>query len=141
MATRQDILGEARALVGVRFRHQGRDARLGLDCVGLVAVIGKRLGLPLQDRADYSRQPDGRLIEHLERGGLLRVERPPVPGDVLVFEYNARGVPEHVAIRTPYGMVHSFAEPRKVVETVYADPWPARLLAVMEFPGIEGEAA
>ncbi|MBX3380099.1 MAG: C40 family peptidase [Phycisphaeraceae bacterium] len=132
MATTADIILAARACVGAKFRHQGRDPRTGIDCVGLIAHVARSLGLPIVDRVDYGKQPDGRLIEHLESAGLVRIDRDPAPGDVMVFAYNAPDVPEHVAIRTDYGMVHSFAVPRKVVETVYADPWPARLLAVMQ---------
>ena len=34
----KDIAARARSLVGVRFRPQGRDPGIGLDCVGLAAV-------------------------------------------------------------------------------------------------------
>jgi cell wall-associated NlpC family hydrolase len=36
---RTDYLARARALVGCRFRAQGRNPELGLDCVGLALTV------------------------------------------------------------------------------------------------------
>lgn len=44
MTTRERVLAEARALLGVRFMHQGRMAEHGLDCLGLLLVVAMLSG-------------------------------------------------------------------------------------------------
>ena len=58
--TRQDIVREARSLLGVPFRHQGKSADTGVDCRGLLLVVGERLGRQLigEYRDNYARDPD-----------------------------------------------------------------------------------
>jgi cell wall-associated NlpC family hydrolase len=112
----------ARALVGCRFRPQGRDSAHGLDCVG---VIVASFALPLDAvRTDYrTRGLHKREIE----AGLVRpfrkVARTQVrPGDVLVMAIAPDQL--HLAIRTGRGFVHADAGLRKVVETPGTPPWP-----------------
>jgi cell wall-associated NlpC family hydrolase len=67
------VVDEARAMVGTRFRHKGRDAR-GYDCVGVIVEAYRRaLGVDIDDR-DYRKDvPRSRAIgwvnEHFERLG------------------------------------------------------------------------
>jgi cell wall-associated NlpC family hydrolase len=58
--TREDIIREALALVGVPFRHQGDDPEFGLDCRGVLLAIARRLNQTLtrEYRKDYSTKPD-----------------------------------------------------------------------------------
>ena len=48
MVTRTDIVAAARGWLGVPWRHQGR-SRAGVDCVGLVVVVCRSLGLSDHD--------------------------------------------------------------------------------------------
>jgi cell wall-associated NlpC family hydrolase len=63
--TRGDVVGVARLLIGVPFRHQGSDPDMGLDCRGVIEWIGLVLWgrkIPLRD---YQRKPSG--AEFLEK--------------------------------------------------------------------------
>ena len=40
-----DIIAQARTLIGVRFLHQGRDAAHGVDCLGLLLVVAAKLDI------------------------------------------------------------------------------------------------
>lgn len=53
-AQRHEFIRRARSCVGVRFRHQGRDPKTGLDCAGLAAwaMCGLRM---FKDVRGYSR--------------------------------------------------------------------------------------
>lgn len=51
MATRAQIVEEARSYLGTKWLHQGR-TRDGVDCAGLVACVGNALGLIAYDRND-----------------------------------------------------------------------------------------
>lgn len=115
------IVERARALVGCRFRRQGRDPRLGLDCVGLIVTT---FDVPTDEVPhDYRLRAcgDDRLKRELERH--FRRVRPSTArsGDVLLFTV-ATSRP-HLAVLTDRGFVHADARARRVVETPGAAPW------------------
>jgi cell wall-associated NlpC family hydrolase len=124
--TGQEIAARARALVGVRFRPQGRSAREGLDCIGLAALA---LGVE-GARRDYASR--GGNIELLESGfveaGLQRTDvfR---PGDVLVMRAGPAQL--HVGIATEAGIVHADAGLWRVVERPGSPEWP--VLSIWRF--------
>lgn len=118
--TRQDIVAQARELLEVKWAHQGRSVD-GVDCVGLVTMTAKKLGLSTFDLTDYARVPEG--IELLK---VLRSQMPEIHparrfqlGDVCVFHFI--GMPTHVGIVGDYkyggfSLIHAFNEVGKVVE-------------------------
>ena len=118
------IARRARGLVGVRFRPQGRDPMLGLDCVGAAAAAAD---LPRgRVRSDYGlRGQHLAAIEH----ELCDLGCRPVPieqagaGDVIVCE--AGPAQFHLVVRTWDAFVHADASLRLVVERPLPLPWPA----------------
>lgn len=56
MIARETVVAEARRWLDVRWEHQGRSAH-GLDCVGLVVMVCRALGLSAYDLAAYPREP------------------------------------------------------------------------------------
>jgi hypothetical protein len=114
-----DIVARARALIGVRFRPQGRSAPQGLDCIGLAGLaIGAR-DVP----HDYALRGGSarRLVEGLRAAG-LRAVATMAPGDVLVLAPRLDQL--HLGIFTGTGLVHGDAGLRKVVERPLPFPWP-----------------
>ena len=64
--TRSQIIQSALDLIGVRFLHQGRDPATGLDCVGLLVEVGKRVAYPhVDDVAAYRRVPSAEVIRQM----------------------------------------------------------------------------
>jgi hypothetical protein len=117
--TGASIVAAARAAVGCRFRLQGRDPALGLDCVGLVAVaLGGRGEVP----ADYAlRSGDAERAEDgLRAAGLCRVNQAEA-GDVLLLRAGPGQL--HLAIRSEAGIIHAEAALRRVVERPGAVPF------------------
>lgn len=116
-----DYAARARALVGTRFRPQGRGED-GLDCVGVVlATFG--IGADAV-RRDYALR--GNDIQEVRRV-LARFFNPVGPenaqaGDVLLMQ--AAKDQLHLAVRTREGFVHADARLRRVVETPGAPEWP-----------------
>lgn len=95
----------ARAYLGVPFRHQGRNPAVALDCIGLLVVAGRDVGLPvdLYDRTDYGKDPvDGTLECHLTAAFGNPVARNPrsvsqlQPDDIVAMDY--AGAIRHVGI-------------------------------------------
>jgi len=123
------MIAAARACIGTPFHHQGRKPGVGLDCIGLVIVALSAAGIPVRDRADYGRRPDGKsLIAALEDHG-ARKSSAIEAGSILVFRYD--GQPQHVALATGAdSMIHSFAPAGEVVETTIGDYWKRRLTGI-----------
>jgi cell wall-associated NlpC family hydrolase len=134
------IVAEARAWLGVPWRHQGR-SRSGIDCVGLVVRVAQALLLSDYDSAGYGRRAQGQgFVEHF-RSNMDGVAIPEAgPGDVLVFA--DRAYPCHCGFLTqrlgqPH-LLHAHALRRQVIEEPYAGEWPFKIKFAFRFrnPGI-----
>lgn len=133
MTTRQDIVDEARKHLGCRWVHQGR-SRAGVDCVGLVIKVAHGLGLSTFDIADYSRQPDPAMMRALLAEHMEPASKPQL-GDVLLMRFEKE--PQHVAIVTDIGIIHAYAQARRVVEHRLDSVWKSRIVGAYAFKGIE----
>jgi cell wall-associated NlpC family hydrolase len=145
MAAGLAVAAAARQWLGVRFAHQGR-SDMGLDCAGLVIVVGRELGLlPAElDVLAYARRPDGRsLVEHCA----AHLDRIPLGdlsvGDVAVFRIERD--PQHLAIVGDYhaggfSMIHAYAPSRKVVENRLDTVWAQRLIGAFRFRTCAGQS-
>ena len=123
MAKGDEVAARARALVGARFRPQGRDPKTGLDCVGAAAAAA---GVdPERVRRDYALR--GQTLAEIEHD-LCDLGCRPVPGsearagDVAVCV--AGPVQFHIVVLTDGGFVHADAGLRRVVERPLPIPWP-----------------
>jgi cell wall-associated NlpC family hydrolase len=98
------LADSARKFIGAKFRHRGRSPKL-MDCVGLVLLAYKELGVELKDYRLYPADPvrhGPNLTDHVRQalGDPVAVE--PVKyadmqdGDVLVIRYVHE--PHHVAV-------------------------------------------
>jgi hypothetical protein len=128
------IVARARALIGVRFRPQGRDPALGLDCVGMAAAAA---GLePERVRSDYSLR--GQHLAEIEHElcdlGCMPVVGEAQAGDAIVCEAGPGQL--HVLICSGSGFIHADAGLRKVVERPGPVPWP--IVSVWRLAGGEG---
>lgn len=119
---RIDYGERARALVGTRFRPQGRAPEHGVDCVGLILCV---FGLPDTEgrrdyrlRGDHRRELMGALGKRFRR--VPRAQRR--AGDVLLLQVAADQV--HLGIVTANGFVHADARIGMVVETPGLPDWP-----------------
>jgi cell wall-associated NlpC family hydrolase len=134
---RDSVVAAARAWLGVPWRHMGR-SRLGLDCVGLLVVVGRDLGLEVEDQERYPRRPQGGYLRQTLERQLVDGGRTPAPGDIGLFA--DRRTPFHAGIFSlRYGrlhMIHAYAKRRKVVEEPFDHEWPGLLDRVYALPRI-----
>lgn len=141
---REKIVSAARAEIGTPFRHQGRIPGKALDCAGLVIVVADKIGAEYRDQQGYSNRPSGGLLESALDGqsGLERIEiNDRKAGDVLLMRFNSD--PQHLAIFAGLvdvyqaeGIIHAWAQARKVCEHRMSDEWRSRIVRAYRFRGI-----
>jgi len=116
-----DFAERARALVGKRFRPQGRGEH-GLDCVGVMTATFSID--PRTVRSDYTMR--GNSLKELEanlQSHFRKVARTHLrSGDLMVMSAGADQL--HLGVRTDAGFVHAHAGIRRVVETPGLPSWP-----------------
>lgn len=112
------FVSAARGFLGVPWQHQGRTER-GVDCVGLVVLSLRAIGVDAPLTADYGRMQDYRqarryLEQFCDRVGQAKV------GDVVLF-MNSQAL--HMAIVSeeangkPLRVIHALGPKSKVVDT------------------------
>lgn len=147
MVTRDDIIREARALIGVPFLHQGRDRVLGLDCVGVLAAVADALEIPHSDDLTYElRANDSGVLRRV----LIESACVEVPidlsrhGDILTFWYERKGCEYHAGfLATDRGrptVIHALPHPG-TREVTLSDRWRSRMIAQFTPPGFPAEVA
>ena len=116
------VVERARALIGCRFRPQGRDPELGLDCIGLAcaAYCIPVDGVP----SDYRMRGDHRAaLENALRSRFRKMAKSAAKaGDLILLKVATDQL--HVAILTERGFVHADARLRRIVEVPGAPHWP-----------------
>jgi cell wall-associated NlpC family hydrolase len=130
------VIEEARSLVGVPFRHQGRDM-LGIDCVGVPIYALLRHGALPRDfqTAAYGRLPTGALIERLKAHCTPATR--PVPASLVVIAW--RNVAAHVGILTGDTIIHAYERVGEVVEHGYRGRWVRLTHSTWLLPGVQYE--
>ena len=123
-----------RKYLGVPWVHQGR-TKYGLDCIGLLLVAARDLGMEVYDDPTYSLNPD-----HTRFLALLRTNLYEIPiatrgiGDIML--YVEKGTPPlHVAVVSrlaPREMVIHCPSRRKVCEV---DCTPSQIRTVFRLKG------
>lgn len=131
-----DIVSKAREYVGTRWLHQGRVKGVGVDCIGLVVCVARELGLCDYDTTNYSRIPDGKVLRAGLDANMVLVRKSAMqPGDVLLIRFEEE--PQHVAIVSDMGgrlgIIHAYAQVRKVTEHGLDELWLARTVGVYRF--------
>ncbi len=118
-----ETAARARALVGVRFRPQGRRREHGLDCVGLAAASAN-LPVELVPAGYRMRSRVAEEMLALDLDDRVRAVAPAQArvGDVLMVE-TPMGL-NHFVVLVADGYVHADARLGRVVLTPGAVPWP-----------------
>lgn len=136
---RDEIVAEGRRYLaaGTRWSHQGRTIK-GVDCIGLVCVVGTAFGIEYEDRQGYSRNPDGTFVDHILRYMVYRNPQTIEKGCVVVLRDHIN--PCHVGIITErYGrfyLLHSSVGKKRVVEEEWTEQWRSRVRCYLDYPGV-----
>ena len=131
-----EIVKVARTWLGTKFHHQGRKKGAGVDCIGLVVGVAQELGLQVEDKTDYGREPNNFELQNGLEKQLRKCELK--IGAVALFKIDKE--PQHVGIISDYGdgfgLIHAYAQSRKVVEHNLDELWRGRLVGCYEFVGL-----
>lgn len=137
--TPERIAEEARSWLGVPFRHQGRTRR-GVDCAGLVIVVGRAVGgfAPDWDFTNYQRQEHPRQMIRLMDANLSRRTdgEPERVGDIVVIHPKG-STSWHMGIVVGSLVVHAYSLEGRVVESPLTREWVYRRRAVYSYPGVD----
>jgi murein DD-endopeptidase / murein LD-carboxypeptidase len=117
------IVAAGRALIGVRFRPQGRSIEHGLDCIGVAIMATGIEGRAV--RRDYGLR--GFDLEEVHRdfdasGFVGLAPAAAEPGDILVTSPGPAQL--HLVLKTDFGYLHADLRLRRVVEVPGPVPWP-----------------
>lgn len=142
--TRAEIVAEARAWIGTPWRHQSCLKGAGVDCLHLIAGVGRNVGAPEaarffdnQEWHNYGREPDpakmfagcDALSDRIDPATAL-------PGDALLFAIG--GHPMHFGLLTDSNtFIHAYLGARRVVEHRLDDKWRRRIIRAYRFRGVE----
>ncbi len=139
--TRMDAVAEARSWLGTPFKHQGCLKGVACDCIGLAKGVGLALGLSTYDPdtpeakayANYPLLPDSKRMREALGTWLVSI---PVPeatlADILFLAWGRE--PQHVALITGKGIIHSYSGVGEVVEHSLDERWQRRVTAAYRYP-------
>lgn len=122
--TREAFLAALRAYDGVAWRHQGRDRR-GIDCLGLIVLSARDIGIQVVDNLNYGRVPDFETM----RAGLREHFAPVGPRDLLAgdlywIQWPRAAHPMHLAVFVGAGyIIHCDERVKKVTEHTMPAVW------------------
>lgn len=138
MITSTEIEEVAREIVDTPWVHQARLPGIGVDCIGLLVHVAKRLNIPHTDYTAYSRHPiPEEFIQRLEQSGAL-IRTPvkiPIVGMVAVIWIRHENEPTHVGIFTSKGIIHTYQSIGRVCEHALTDFWRGRIHSIWSFVG------
>lgn len=129
----------ARSLLGVPWRHQGRNPTIGIDCAGLLEIafeVGDE-----NFTAGYGRQPHSDLIaKRMEANLGPAVDDEPRVGDAVTLGFGVKGVVRHVGIIGDYAhgglsIIHTDSIVGRVVEHPFDEKWRCRVRGVYRRQG------
>lgn len=114
-----EVVGRARACLGIPFRMQGRDPSSGLDCIGLAAFACGIEPPPARYALRGGVLRD--MLATIDASGLVRVPAAE-PGDVVMLQAGVQQF--HLGVLVPGGLVHADGRLGRVVERSGPLPWP-----------------
>lgn len=132
---KQALIESARELIGVPFVHEGRSLS-GLDCYGLLIVLGTRHGIPVPIERGYGLRPSARhmrlrLEQYARRVPLAEIAL----ADILHIKF--ANEPQHLALVSlvsPLMIIHADAVVGRVVEHRIDAEWRSKIRGVYRVP-------
>lgn len=133
---RNNIVDKAREYIGTPFRHQGRLKGVGVDCAGLIICVANELNISDFDYTSYGRVPNSNQLVSLMNEHMVKIKISDAKaGDVYLMAFDSD--PQHLAMITDNGIIHSYSSAKKVVEHGLDDNWSSKIKGAYRFKGIK----
>lgn len=142
----EQVCLEARKLLGTPYQHQARVVGRGVDCIGVIVLVGRALGCcPADfDITHYPREPhNGMLVRlldaHLQQIHVPKGAMPPV-GAIAVMRWLKE--PQHLGIiveppaLSPRNFLHANGIVGHCVEHILDRSHLSRMVRYYAFPGV-----
>ena len=130
MNLKEAFLERTRYYKGVPYHHQGRNREVGLDCAGLIVVALQDIGFEVKDLEGYARIPNAErlraIVEHNFK--VVNSFNEAEPGDIFLMRFATQ--PQHLAVFTGDGIIHSYLKKGHVLEQRLSDVWRKRVVGV-----------
>lgn len=134
-----EVLENARSLVGkAKWRHLGRSEK-AVDCGGLVIVAFAMQGIELKDIGSYGREPHKNGL----RDALVANFGKPVKkndmkkGDIVLIQWDNMDEPSHIAFVGNYAgrltLIHSYSHATGVIEHTLDSGWSRKIKEVFRW--------
>lgn len=121
-----DLQEAARTYLGCKWHHLGRN-RAGIDCLGLLVLAARDVGVELDDKKNYPRQADGEsLLAECDRQLKKADKHNLKPNDIVVIRFGKS--PQHIGIVTDIGLIHAYQTAGSVVEHSIDKKWQKRII-------------
>lgn len=123
----QQLAKAASRFIGVRFQLHGRDPKVGLDCIGLLACSLEAIGsLPVVPQGYRLRNASHlRWLKCAQHSGLVPVQGRITAGDILLIKPGP-GQQHLLIVENANSVIHAHAGLRKVVRQA-VDPKEKKL--------------
>jgi cell wall-associated NlpC family hydrolase len=136
MATSKKIIAKAREYLGTPFRHQGRLKGVGVDCAGLVVCVAKELKISNFDFKAYGAMPNAAKLQTILNEQMEKIPTSEAKaGDVYLMKFDKE--PQHLAIVTDIGIIHSYYDAGSVVEHRVDEVWRSRIMGAFRFKKVK----
>ena len=134
MPRRSEIVAEARKWLGTPYHHQGRVLGHGVDCYGVIEMVGRAFGIEVPENISYSRIPDERhLLGCMDKYAVRIAVQDMKPGDIVIMPFLSQM--RHMGIVTDIGVLHAWEPVGKVVEHALDGAWRRLIRRAYQYPG------
>lgn len=127
LLTRAQVMAAAHSFLGVRYRHQHSDRRIGMDCIGLICAVARAVGYADYRPPPYRVNPDPDLFVGLLRENFKEIPLAEIkPGDIFCMDYG-NGI-QHVGILIENNqIIHSEMQFKCVAKHDLDPAWRAKM--------------
>lgn len=137
--SRDDIVKAARSYLGVPFKKGGR-VREGIDCVGLLVLVGRDLGLHIEDTIDYSFNPEVKKFVEVIYSQSVRIPMNPIQiGSIGIFKQTIFPMHTGIIAKSPESgeltVINANLKHKCVIEQPLSE-WQHDFLQLRDYKGI-----
>lgn len=136
---RQLIVDAARQYLGTPFKKGGR-SKTAIDCVGLLVLVGRDVGLHIEDTTEYSFNPEvAKFVDVIYSQSVRLPMEPLLIGSIGIFKQSIFPMHTGIIAKDPRNgqltVINANLSRKSVVEQPMSE-WKSNLLHLRDYKGI-----